>query len=147
MRWDELSSEKCSLARALAVVGDRWTLLILREAFLRVRRFEDFQARLGIARRVLTERLAGLVADGVLRKVAYQERPTRYEYRLTDKGLDLYPVVLALVHWGDAHYAGPEGPPVLHRHKSCGHDFRSVLSCSACGGAVDPRDVEPHPGG
>ncbi len=147
MRWDELSSQNCSLARALAVVGDRWTLLILREAFLRVRRFEDFQARLGIARRVLTERLSGLVADGVLRKVAYQERPARYEYRLTEKGLDLYPVVLALVHWGDAHYAGPEGPPVLHRHKSCGHDFRSVLSCSACGGAVDPRDVEPHPGG
>lgn len=147
MRWDELSSENCSLARALAVVGDRWTLLILREAFLRVRRFEDFQARLGIARRVLTERLSGLVADGVLRKVAYQERPARYEYRLTDKGLGLYPVVLALVHWGDAHYAGPEGPPVLHRHKSCGHDFRSVLSCSACGGAVHPRDVEPHAGG
>lgn len=146
MKWNELSSENCSLARALSVVGDRWTLLILRDAFLRVRRFEDFQARLGIARRVLTERLAGLVADGVLEKVAYQERPTRHEYRLTQKGLDLYPVVLSLVHWGDAYYAGPEGPPVLHRHKACGCDFRSVLTCSACGEPVAARDVEARAG-
>jgi hypothetical protein len=93
---------------------------------------------------VLTERLAGLVEDGVLEKAAYQERPTRYEYRLTKKGLDLYPVVLSLVHWGDAYYAGDEGPPVIHRHKTCGHDFRSVLTCSACGEAVDARHVEPR---
>jgi len=144
MKWNELSSENCSLARALAVVGDRWTLLILRDAFLKVRRFEDFQARLGIARRVLTERLAGLVADGVLEKLPYQERPTRHEYRLTKKGLDLYPVLLSLVHWGDAHYAGAEGPPVVHRHKACGHDFRSVITCSECGEAIDPRHVEPR---
>ena len=147
MRWNELSSENCSLARALSVLGDRWTLLILRDAFLKVRRFEDFQARLGIARRVLTERLAGLVADGVLEKLAYQERPTRYEYRLTRKGLDLYPVMLSLVHWGDAYYAGPEGPPVVHRHKSCGHEFRAVLTCSACGEAIGARDVVAEPGG
>lgn len=144
MKWHELSAENCSLARALAVVGDRWTLLILRDAFLKVRRFDDFQSRLGIARRVLAERLAGLVASGVLEKVAYQERPTRHEYRLTKKGLDLYPVVLALVHWGDAHYADAEGPPVVHRHKTCGHDFRSVLTCSECGEPIDARSVEPR---
>lgn len=142
MKWNALSSENCSLARALAVVGDRWTLLVLREAFLRVRRFEDFQSRLGIARRVLTERLALLVVEGVLEKMPYQDRPVRHEYRLTQKGLDLYPAVLSLVHWGDAHYAGEGGPPVLHRHKGCGHDFRSVLSCSECGEALGARDVE-----
>lgn len=142
MKWNDLSSENCSLARALAVVGDRWTLLVLREAFLKVRRFEDFQTRLGIARRVLTERLAGLVDNGVLEKVAYQQRPLRHEYRLTDKGLALYPVILGLVHWGDAHLDDGAGPPVIHRHKACGHDFRSVLTCSECGEALGARDVE-----
>lgn len=141
MKWNDLANENCSLARALAVVGDRWTLLILREAFLRVRRFDDLQKRLGIARRVLTERLAGLVDDGILDRIEYQTRPSRYEYRLTSKGLDLYPAILALVHWGDAHYAGADGPPVLHRHNVCGHIFRSVLTCSECGEAVPARDV------
>ncbi|OYW22452.1 MAG: transcriptional regulator [Sphingomonas sp. 12-62-6] len=144
MRWDELASQDCSMARALAVVGDRWTLLILRDAFLQVRRFDDFQARLGIARRVLAERLAGLVSDGILEKSPYQERPTRYEYRLTEKGLALYPVILSLVHWGDAFYAGPDGPPVLHQHKACGHDFRAVLACSECGETVVARHVMAH---
>lgn len=132
------------MARALAVVGDRWTLLILRDAFLQVRRFDDFQARLGIARRVLAERLAGLVRDDILEKSAYQQRPTRHEYRLTEKGLALYPVILSLVHWGDAFYAGPDGPPVLHQHKACGHEFRSVLACSECGEPVRARDVVAH---
>jgi DNA-binding HxlR family transcriptional regulator len=142
MKWNELETENCSLARALAVVGDRWTLLILREAFLRVRRFEAFQQRLGVARRVLTERLATLVEAGVLEKIAYQERPFRHEYRLTRKGLDLYPVVLSLIRWGDVHYAGLEGPPVRLRHRSCGCDFHAVLTCSECGEAVEARQVE-----
>jgi DNA-binding HxlR family transcriptional regulator len=144
MRWNDLADEDCSLARALSVVGDRWTLLVLREAFLKTRRFDDFQTRLGIARKVLAERLAHLVAEGVLAKTAYQERPVRHEYRLTQKGLGLYPAILALVHWGDAHYAGEGGPPMLHRHKACGHDFRSVMTCSECGEAVGARDVEAH---
>lgn len=146
MRWDELSREDCSLARTLAVIGDRWTLLVLREAFLRTRRFEDFQEKLGIARRVLTERLKHLVAHGVLKKVTYQQNPLRYEYRLTEKGLGLYPALIALVHWGDEYYAGKKGPPLLHRHLECGHDFRGVMSCSECGEAIDPRRVAPHPG-
>lgn len=141
MKWNELSSENCSLARSLAVLGDRWTLLVLRDAFLRVRRFDDFQSRLGIARRVLTDRLAALVEHGVMEKVAYQERPTRYEYRLTEKGLALYPVMLSLVHWGDAYYAGSEGPPLHHRHKVCGHRFRSVMTCSECGEVLSAKDV------
>ena len=144
MRWNDLADEDCSLARALSVVGDRWTLLVLREAFLKTRRFDDFQARLGIARKVLAERLALLVAEGVLARTAYQERPVRHEYRLTEKGLGLYPAILALVHWGDAHYAGAAGPPMLHRHKTCGHDFRSVLTCSECGEMVTAREVIAH---
>lgn len=146
MRWDDLNRENCSLARSLAVIGDRWTMLVLREAFLRVRRFDDFQKSLGIARRVLAARLKLLVGEGVLEKVAYQQRPRRYEYRLTEKGLGLYPVLLSLVHWGDAHYGGKKGPPLLHRHLQCGHDFRSVLTCSECGEAINPRQVAPHPG-
>ena len=142
MRWKELSEEPCSLARSLAVIGDRWTLLVLRESFLGVKRFEDFLKRLGIARRVLTERLTQLVDEGVLEKRPYQDRPVRHEYRLTEKGLGLYPAIVALVHWGDEHYAGEDGPPVLHRHKTCGHDFRSVMTCSECGEVIDPREVE-----
>jgi len=146
MRWDELSREHCSLARTLSVIGDRWTMLVLREAFLRVRRFDDFQQSLGIARRVLAARLKLLVEEGVLKKVAYERRPPRYEYRLTEKGLGLYPALVALVHWGDEHYAGKKGPPLLHRHLACGHDFKSVMTCSECGEAVDPREVSPHAG-
>ncbi|MEI9887916.1 MAG: helix-turn-helix domain-containing protein [Rhizomicrobium sp.] len=141
MRWNDLAKEDCSLSRTLAVIGDRWTLLILRDAFLRVRRFEDFEASLKIARRVLSERLALLVEEEILKKVPYQERPVRFEYRLTEKGLDLYPAILSLVHWGDRHYPTKNGPPIVHNHLNCGHDFRSVLACSQCGEAVGARDV------
>lgn len=141
MRWEDLSEQNCSMARSLAILGDRWTLMILRDAFLKVRRFDDFQKSLGIARRVLTERLQKLVDAGVLVRVSYQESPERFEYRLTDMGLDLYPVVLSIVHWGDKHFAGEEGPPILHTHKECGHEFQSVLTCSECGEAVGARDV------
>lgn len=141
MRWDHLESEDCSLARSLAIVGDRWTLLVLRDAFLRVRRFDDFQASLGIARRVLSERLALLVANGVLEKFAYQQRPLRHEYRLTEKGLALYPVILSLVHWGDSYCGTAAGPPIVHHHNVCGHDFKPVMICSECGESVAARHV------
>jgi DNA-binding HxlR family transcriptional regulator len=146
MRWQTLDRENCSLARTLAVVGDRWTMMILRDAFLRVRRFEDFEKSLKIARRVLSERLALLVEEGILAKLAYSDHPPRYEYRLTQKGLDLYPALISLVHWGDKHYAGKSGPPVLHKHRACGHDFRSVLTCSECGETVGAREVEVRAG-
>ena len=141
MRWEDLSEEPCSMARSLAILGDRWTLLILRDAFLKVRRFDDFQKSLGIARRVLTERLQKLVDAGVLKKVPYQENPERFEYRLTQMGLDLHPVILSMIHWGDKYFAGKEGPPIYHTHKSCGHQFHSVLTCSECGDPVGVRDV------
>jgi DNA-binding HxlR family transcriptional regulator len=141
MRWDTLSKEDCSLSRTLAVIGDRWTLLILRDAFLRVRRFEEFETSLKIARRVLSERLALLVDEDIFKKVPYQAKPVRFEYRLTQKGLDLYPAILHMVHWGDKHVPTKAGPPVVHTHVACGHDFRAVLSCSQCGAAVGARDV------
>ena len=146
MRWGELDQESCSVARTVSVIGDRWTLLILRDCFLRVRRFEAFQERLGITRPILADRLRKLVEAGVLEKVPYQERPLRHEYRLTEKGLALHPVLMAIVHWGDVHMAGDAGRPVLHRHRACGHLFDPVVACSECGGEVHARDVTVEPG-
>lgn len=146
MKWEDLANQPCSIARSVAVIGDRWTLMILRDAFLGVRRFEAFQARLGISRTIITERLKLLVAEGVLTRLVYQDRPIRHEYRLTEKGLDLYPVVMAIVSWGDRHYAGEAGAPLLHRHKACGCDFHPVMTCSACHAPVAAREVETRPG-
>src|SRR5690606_21369976 len=123
MKWKDLEQERCSVARTVSVIGDRWTLLVLRDCFLGIRRFEAFRERLGISRPMLADRLAKLVDAGVLQKHAYQEAPPRFEYRLTPKGLDLHPVIMAIVHWGDTHMAGPEGRPLLHRHAACGHLF------------------------
>ena len=146
MKWEDLAAEPCSVARTVAVIGDRWTLLVLRDCFLGVRRFEAFQERLGISRTIIAERLKLLVDEGVLAKIPYQDRPVRHEYRLTEKGLALHPVIMSIVNWGDRFYAGEAGAPLLHRHKACGHDFHPVMTCSECGEAVGPRDVEPHPG-
>lgn len=146
MRWSEIGTETCSVARALAIVGDRWTLLILREAFLRTRRFQDFQSRLGAARNLVADRLQKLVDHGVLEKIQYEVRPPRYEYRLTEMGRDLYPVILALVGWGDRWLDDGAGPPIENVHRRCGHPMHSVAVCSACGEDLDPRDVEPRLG-
>ena len=142
MKWAELAEQRCSVARSVAVIGDRWTLMLLRDCFLGIRRFEDFERRLGISRSIIADRLKILTDEGVLRREVYQERPVRHEYRLTDKGVALGPVMLAIVHWGDTHYAGAEGPPLIHRHKACGCDFTPVQTCSACGDPVGPREVE-----
>lgn len=146
MRWEELDQQPCSLARTLAVIGDKWTLLVLRDCFLGVRRFDEFERRLGITRHLLAGRLKKLVEHGVLTKVAYQQRPLREEYRLTEKGLDLHPAMLALVSWGDRHMAGERGAPVLHIHKGCGKVMSPVTVCSECGEAVGARDVRVEAG-
>ena len=146
MNWDDLRAEPCSVARSVAVIGDRWTLMILRDCFLGVRRFEAFQERLGISRTIIAERLKRLTDEGVLYRSQYQDRPPRHEYRLTEKGLALHPVLMAIVHWGDRYYAGEAGPPLLHRHKACGCDFHPVQTCSECGEPVDARAVETRPG-
>jgi DNA-binding HxlR family transcriptional regulator len=146
MKWDELEAEPCSVARTVAVIGDRWTLLILRECFLRVRRFDEFQSRLGITRHLLAGRLRKLVRFGVLRRVPYQESPKRYEYILTQKGLDLHPVLMSIVHWGDVHMLDERGRPLLHEHKKCGHLFDPVMVCSECGEPLNAKEVHTHPG-
>ncbi len=146
MKWNTLEEEPCSLARTIAVIGDRWTLLILRECFLRVRRFEGFQSSLQITRHLLSERLKKLIRFGILRRVPYQESPKRYEYILTQKGLDLYPVIMAMVHWGDIHMADERGRPLLHEHKKCGKLFDAVMVCSECGEVLSAREVHVHPG-
>lgn len=146
MRWEELDQQPCSLARALSVVGDRWTLLVLRDCFLGVRRFEAFERRLGITRHILTDRLKKLVSEGVLYKMPYQQKPVREEYRLTEKGLELHPVLLTLVSWGDRHRADERGAPVIHIHKGCGQVMRPITVCSECGEPVSARDIRVEAG-
>ena len=146
MRWEDLDREACSVARTLSVVGDRWTLLILRECFLGTRRFDGFEERLGIARHVLADRLKKLHEAGVLDKVAYQDRPRREEYRLTERGRDLYPVMVTLAQWGDKHMAGPEGVPLLRVHDTCGHVTTGILTCSDCGEPLLAREVSVKAG-
>lgn len=146
MRWEELDQQPCSLARTLSVIGDRWTLLILRDCFLGVRRFDQFEQRLGITRHILTDRLKKLVHHEVLYKTPYQEKPLREEYRLSAKGMDLYPVLLSLVKWGDRHMVDERGAPLIHIHKHCGQRMTAVLACDACGEAVTARDVRVERG-
>ncbi|MBI0328782.1 winged helix-turn-helix transcriptional regulator [Burkholderia plantarii] len=146
MKWDDVGEFPCSIARTLAVLGDRWTMLILRNAFYGVRRFDAFQTQLGLTRHVLADRLARLVEEGVFVRRQYQERPPRHEYRLSDKGRDLYPVLLALTAWGDRWKDEGAGPPVLLRHRQCGELLRPVMVCSECGEPLDPRDIELLPG-
>ena len=150
MKWDELEQEPCSMARTIGVIGDRWTLLILRECFLRTRRFEGFQSALGITRHLLAERLKKLVRQGVLRRIPYQESPKRHEYILTQKGLDLYPIMMALVHWGDTHMVDERGRPLLHRAPQMRQELRSghgVLRMRRAafgqGGSYPPRPRGP----
>jgi DNA-binding HxlR family transcriptional regulator len=131
----------CSIARSLEIVGEWWSLLILREAFQRVRRFDDFQENLGIARNVLTTRLNKLVENGILEKRLYQSNPDRHEYRLTEKGLDLYPVLVTLMQWGDKWATSATQASAKLTHKSCAHITRPVLTCDHCGEAVNVKDL------
>jgi DNA-binding HxlR family transcriptional regulator len=137
--------QNCSIARTLELVGERWTLLIIRDAFLGLRRFEQFRESLGIARNVLTERLQLLTDAGILDRVRYQERPDRYEYRLTEMGRELSVPLLALMHWGDRHLA-PAGPPRVVLHRGCGGAISERHVCSDCGAELDVSDLETHRG-
>src|SRR5438874_10336402 len=140
MERKSFSEMHCSVAQCLEVVGEWWSLLIVRDAFLGVSRFDDFQSRLGISRNILNQRLARLVETGVLTKVPYSERPPRFEYRLTDKGRDLWPVLTTMRQWGDK-YAAPYGPPLRLRHKTCGRITEAVMTCSHCGELLELQDV------
>ena len=146
MPYRDLQDDACSIARPVSVLGDRWTLIVLRQAFRGVRRFDEFQSSLGISRPLLADRLARLVQAGILERRPYlsDQRP-RQEYRLTKKGLDLYPVLMALRDWGD-RYMAPGGPFVLYRHRGCGGSAQVRHTCSACGQELSAPDIEPEPG-
>jgi DNA-binding HxlR family transcriptional regulator len=144
----DYETANCNIAAALGIVGEKWTFMVLREAFNGVRRFEDMQRRTGAPRQVLSGRLARLVADGILRKVPYREagqRP-RSEYRLTEKGIDLFPIVAALLAWGDKHAAWPGGPAVVLTHRDCGALVDLQLACAEGHVLDSARDITPVPG-
>lgn len=142
----DTSAWPCTIARTASVFGDHWSLLILREACSGVRRFDEFQAKLGIGRNILSQRLAALVDDEVLQKVEYQQRPVRHEYRLTDKGRDAYTILAAMAAWGERWMTGPEGSPSIHHHLACDHDMHAVVVCSECREPLDARQVRTRPG-
>jgi DNA-binding HxlR family transcriptional regulator len=131
-------AQACSMARSLEIVGERWTLLILRDVFLGVRKFEDLYRSLGVARNILQARLELLVEEGVLQKQPYQEG--RFEYFLTQKGQELWPALMALMRWGDRHYA-PHGRPRLIKHRDCGGEVTENLTCDKCGKALKLQDL------
>ncbi|MEU5703014.1 winged helix-turn-helix transcriptional regulator [Streptomyces aurantiacus] len=148
MEWVEVSTENCTVQRTLDVVGEKWSLLVLRDAMNGVRRFDDFRRHIGLSDAVLSDRLRKLVGAGILGTVPYQEsgRRTRHEYRLTDKGWALWPVMLALKEWGDAYTADPEGPPLDVLHKDCGEPLRTVVVCADGHGPLTPREARTRPG-
>jgi DNA-binding HxlR family transcriptional regulator len=130
----------CSIARTLEIVGEKWALLAVREVFLGDRRFDEMVRRTGAPRDTLAARLRTLVGGGILERRQYSEHPARYEYWLTEAGRDLYPVIAALMRWGDKHLAGDDGPPLVLAHR-CGHRLVAQLVCEACGEPLDPRDT------
>jgi len=146
MRWKQIDTMTCSIARTLSVVGDRWTMLIIRDVFLGIRRFEGIQQDLGLTPHRLSDRLRKLVRDGILRRVAYEKHPPRFEYRLTEKGVDLYPLIVALIEWGDRWMAGRAGVPVELVHRPCGHSIRPELICPSCKSKIEARDMSARPG-
>ena len=142
------SVDSCTIGRAMGVLGEKWTVVVLREVFTGIRRFDDMRVRTGIPRQVLTDRLAMLVDSGVLRREPYREpgARARHEYRLTAKGLDLYPVLIAVAAWGDRYLADPEGPPLEFTHRDCGSRVQVHMRCADGHELTDKRDVIPQPG-
>ncbi len=141
MKRASFADMNCSVAQALEVVGEWWSPLIVRDLMLGVSRFDDFQERLGISRNVLTERLGRLEVLGIVERVPYQEKPPRYDYRLTEKGRDLWVVMTALREWGD-RWAAPGGAPIVTLHRTCGHEATMVPTCSHCGEVLEVRDLK-----
>ena len=141
MRWDSVRDMNCSVARTLAVIGERWTMLILRDAFLGRRRFDEFQQGTGIARNILSSRLRDLVRDGILERTRSEGESGRVEYRLTRKGFELYPIIAAMMRWGDTWLSDESGPPMTLIHRVCGGKAAPDLVCSHCGEHITAREV------
>jgi DNA-binding HxlR family transcriptional regulator len=137
------STENCTVGRTMAILGERWTFVVLREVFNGVRRFDDISRHSGMPRQVLSNRLALLVEQGILRREPYRDpgERARHEYRLTDKGFDLYPVLVAIADWGDRYLADPAGPPVEFEHRDCGAVVHSLLECAHGHRVERPREV------
>jgi len=146
MQRTDFSQMTCSIARSLAVAGEPWSPLVLRDVWVGINRFDDIQRDLGISRKVLAERLKHLVEAGMLERLAYSERPARYEYALTEKGFGFVDVLMAMAAWGDRWTAGDAGPPVLRRHRTCGQIGQVELRCSVCGEPLHSTDVDVEPG-
>jgi DNA-binding HxlR family transcriptional regulator len=142
------SADNCTIGRSLEILGERWTLVVLREVFNGLRRFDELRARTNIPRQVLSNRLALLVEQGILRRSPYQEpgARVRYEYRLTDKGMDLYPILVAIKQWGDRYLADPDGPTVLMEHRNCGAPIQVELRCAKDHPLASAREVTARPG-
>ncbi len=142
------STDNCTIGRAMGVLGERWTFVVLREVFNGIRRFEDMRRHTGIPRQVLTDRLALLVEQEVLRREPYREagQRERSEYRLTPRGLDLYPVLVAVAEWGDRYLADPDGPPVEFAHRDCGAPVTLTLGCAEGHTGLEPRAIASRPG-
>ncbi len=145
LQW---SVENCPIGRAMEILGERWTVVVLREVFNGIRRYDDMRVRTNIPRQVLANRLADLVEHGILRKVPYQEPGARqrYEYRLTEKGLDLYPMLVALRDWGDKYLVDADGSPLAIEHRDCGAAVHTALQCEAGHEITSPRQAVPRPG-
>ena len=146
MRRASFSDMQCSVAQSLEQIGEWWTLLIIRDALLGVRRFEDFRTRLGIASNILTNRLDGLVDDGIMARRRYSEHPPRDEYVLTDKGRDLWAVMTAIRQWGDKWALDEADHPIVLVHDTCGHVCEAIPHCSECGEALELRDIHVERG-
>lgn len=144
MKWNELSGINCPIARTLAVLGDRWTLLIIRNAFMKTCRYDDFQKQLGITRHLLAERIKRLVENNIFEKIIYNESPRRYEYKLTEKGKALYPIIVSISVWGSVwNNEKKEFKEIHYLHKSCNQQMIPVLTCPCCGEKVDSRLMVP----
>lgn len=143
MKWEDIGNQPCSIARTLSVLGDRWTMLILRNAFMGMRRFDDFQENLGVTRHVLSERLKRLVEHEIFVKTPYMDRQERFEYRLSEKGLELYPVLMTMASWADKWMDEGKGAPVVYEHRQCGQQFTPILVCSVCKEPIHAKQVKP----
>lgn len=146
MQRTSFAEMHCSIGQTLERVGEWWTLLIVRDIYLGLHRFDDIAENLGISRNLLTRRFESLVADGIVERRAYQERPPRYEYHLTEAGFELVPVLMAMMAWGDKWVTPPGGPPVRLVHNDCGETFTPTVCCSQCGEPVHADTVSPHSG-
>ncbi|MGX1804098.1 winged helix-turn-helix transcriptional regulator [Nocardia sp. NPDC055321] len=141
MKRTTFANWPCTVARTVDLIGDWWTPLILRESFYGATRFDDFERTLGLSRNILTQRLTRLVQENLLERVRYQERPPRYEYRLTEQGRDFFPVIAAMMRWGDRWLAPEAGPPVILHHTACAHDTHAEVVCAHCREPLQHADM------